>query len=256
MSSWVALRTEDGDDWANSSPSDVLTVAESVVSTFPNVEGRLGITLRPTVQGYPQTLAQLDRIGSFVVLLNGVRDRPWAKLAYQFAHELCHVLMDPLTWQQNDRFAWLEEALAEAASLFALRAMARAWQTAPPHPHWQSYHTQLASFADRRISNPAHARPDMRMLEWLESKQPELEAQFSVYPPAPLQREYNTIIARALLPVFEADPRTWRAVRYLHFRGRSEVVEIGDLLGRWRAACPTEDEAFIQHLANALLGTS
>src|SRR5207248_5516848 len=70
-------------------------------------------------------------LGQFVVRLN-VRGNLWARLAFQFAHEYCHVIADPTTWDRERRFAWIEEALCETGSLFALRSMARGWIANPP----------------------------------------------------------------------------------------------------------------------------
>lgn len=58
----------------------------------------------------------------------------WCQLAYQFGHELGHVLCN--SWRRSDRptppSQWLEEALAEAFSLRGLGLLARSWERDPP----------------------------------------------------------------------------------------------------------------------------
>jgi hypothetical protein len=163
--------------------------------------------------------------------------------------------VDPRTWSREDRFAWFEETLCETASLFALRAMARVWACSPPYAPWQSYSAHLADYADDLMLAPEHTRSPVTTLpEWLKNKLPELKAQFSVMPPTLDQCQYNAIIAKELLPVFEADPRAWRTVRYLHFPNRPH--DLVDFFVRWRAACPAEDRPFVERVADVLLSSS
>jgi len=63
-----------------------------------------------------------------------VGERDWSKLAYQFGHELGHVLAN--SWGPQARPAppcqWLEEALVEAFSIRGLALLAESWERNPP----------------------------------------------------------------------------------------------------------------------------
>ncbi len=63
-----------------------------------------------------------------------VGERAWSQLAYQFGHELGHVLAN--SWQPYAKPAapcqWLEEAMVEAFSLRGLGNLARNWKQTPP----------------------------------------------------------------------------------------------------------------------------
>ena len=131
--------------------------------------------------------------------------------------------------------------------------MAKVWAVAPPFESWRGYSTKLAEFASARISKPQHTRPEGSLVvEWLTSKLPELEQELSVHPPAARLREYNTVIAKELLPVFEADPWAWRSVRYLHTSVPSEAERLVDFMHRWFLACPPEDRQSVGLLAQRL----
>lgn len=98
----------------------------------------------------------------------------WARYAYQFAHEFCHALAgyanDSRRVWRSARQAnkWLEEALCETASLFALRAMGRTWQTAAPYPNWKKYAAALTQYAQKRLDDPQHQLPaGATFAEWL-----------------------------------------------------------------------------------------
>ena len=55
----------------------------------------------------------------------------WPQYAYQFAHELCHVMTN-FDRVKEHRHKWFEESLCELASLFVLYRLAKAWAADPP----------------------------------------------------------------------------------------------------------------------------
>jgi hypothetical protein len=69
---------------------------------------------------------------AWIIVDIGARD--WCKLAYQFGHELGHVLCN--SWQRNAKpqppCQWLEEALVEAFSIRGLGLLAASWERDPP----------------------------------------------------------------------------------------------------------------------------
>jgi hypothetical protein len=198
-------------DWGGAELANVEAVARSVAACFSGFgQESIAILLEPASDegSQPMTLFAKNAAGEFVVRLN-VRGNLWARLAYQFAHEFCHVLANPTTFT-FDRFTWIEETLCETGSLFALRSMAKTWAVDPPYPNWRDYASSLADYAAKRISEPAHClTPGQPFPDWLAGRLPYLEAN-------PGLREDITIIAKELLPLFEKDPSRWRALRYLH----------------------------------------
>jgi hypothetical protein len=67
-------------------------------------------------------------------IITDVGERDWCRLAYQFGHELGHVLAN--SWQPEavpqPPCQWLEEALVETFSLRGLRLLADSWAILPP----------------------------------------------------------------------------------------------------------------------------
>ena len=59
------------------------------------------------------------------------RDTYWCQYVYQFAHELCHVMIN-FDRHRAHKHRWFNEALCELASLFVLHGMTPAWIEAPP----------------------------------------------------------------------------------------------------------------------------
>jgi hypothetical protein len=83
---------------------------------------------------------------AWVIVDIGPRD--WSKLAYQFGHELGHVLCN--SWARDAKPAvpcqWIEEALVESFSLRGLALVANSWQEDPPFPGDSGFATALRRY--------------------------------------------------------------------------------------------------------------
>jgi hypothetical protein len=170
--------------------------------------------------------------GEEVVWLN-THGTHWAQLAYQFAHEFCHVIADPKTMPWDD-FLWIEESICETASLYALRCMAKTWAVEPPYPNWREYAAKLEEYATERMARPEHCLPEgVQFAAWLADRLPLLASDAG-------RRADNTIIAKQLLPVFEAEPAGWRAVRFLHSWERQAGATLASFFAGWALACPPD----------------
>jgi hypothetical protein len=242
----VTVRVVDG-DWGGASLADIKAVADSAIGAFLQVLANYpptNIALQPTAteNDVPMALAEKNENGEFVVLVNA-RGNLWARLAYQFAHEFCHVLGDSTTWAE-DRFAWVEEVLCEAASLFALHSMASAWSTNPPYPNWRAYSSCLNDYAEGEVSSFTTLQAEL--IPWLAERLPYLEAD-------PRIRRDNGAIAVRLLPLFEASPAAWRVMRHLHGFERSKDLGLAGFIQAWCSSCPEDDRILVRQFA-ALLG--
>jgi hypothetical protein len=242
----VAIHASDG-DWGGAHLSDIEAVARSAADGFAafDEDEVIDITLESTANedDPPMTLSGTGP-GRSVVRLN-VRGNLWARLAYQFGHEYCHVLADPMTHStdRERRFAWIEEALCETGSLFTLRSMTKEWAANPPYPSWREYSSSLAKYEAEHVSDPTRSLPPgARFSDWLDDRLPLLEAD-------PFRRDDNTIVAKELLHVFESDRAAWRAVRVLHSAPRSSEASLAGFLDAWARACSAENRQGVGSIA-------
>ena len=143
----LELRLDKG-VWGEDDPDDVKAVLRStgreLLRYFP------GRTL-PAIhvkRGGPITLFDRERDGTIVMKIDA-QDSYWSQYAYQFGHELCHVLCRYREAETGNK--WFEESLCETASLFVLRRMAESWKTDPPYANWKGYAPSLAGYAEKRI---------------------------------------------------------------------------------------------------------
>ncbi len=193
---------------------------------------------------HPQT-DSIRAVGNRIAIGLTARDNHWAQYSFQFAHEFCHVLANysnssrPLVRYPRHANLWLEESLCETASLFALRAMGRSWQTNPPHPAWREYAVWLDSYAKERLALAKNRLPPGTQFSvWFRENQ-------SVLRRSPTERSRNTIIAAQLLPIFEAEPRGWEALAFLNSPSTDPKSSLTQYLAQWRSRCPQGLRSFV-----------
>ncbi len=169
----------------------------------------------------------------------------WAQYAYQFSHELCHHLCRSDGDPNKRAHLWLEEALCEVASLFALRRMADAWEAAPPYPNWAPYAESLRKYAAERLAE-SPLRPEAQPLaEWYARNRPALTRQ-------PMDdRTLQLAVAAALLPLFEARPARWAALHWLNADTPREPRSFRGHLAAWRRQAPRGHAPTIEAIAAA-----
>ena len=170
----------------------------------------------------------------------------WAQYAYQFSHEICHVL----SGYENDYQGnlWFEETLCEVASLYCLRRMSVEWRTNAPYENWKSFSPALRDYTDDigrnrkdyleiiRTGLPTYYRKHARHLSTNAT-----------------DRKKNGAMALVLLAAFERQPRHWNAIRWLNSSPSPGDETFVQYLSKWQAAVPGEHAGFVSSLA-ALYG--
>jgi len=113
---------------------------------------------------------------AWIVVDIGSRD--WCKLAYQFGHELGHVLCNswgPLA-KPTPPSQWFEEALAEAFSIRGLGLLAAAWRANPPFPGDAPFAEFIRQYRQDLIDDYRKAPSPMTdVATWFRTRRRELE---------------------------------------------------------------------------------
>lgn len=239
-SGWGSARREDIEFVLNAVADELLTQLPRNLSA--------PIVVRHT-EGNPVALYQRGPDGEYVVHLHA-RDQSWPLFAYEFAHELCHILsnyaenLGPGARRHNQ---WFEEALCETASLYVLRSLATRWEAEPPSPAWAAQAPQLRAFADRLVAEDHRQLPaDTGLASWIATHEDRLRRD-------PYLRDKNEVVANVLLPLFERQPAGWEAIRYLNLSPADGRNRLQDYLRNWYANCPDEHRRFIADVL-ALVG--
>jgi hypothetical protein len=164
-----------------------------------------------------------SRIAWIIVDIGG---RDWSKLAYQFGHELGHVLAN--SWGPQARPAplcqWLEEALVEAFSIRGLSLLADSWERNPPFAGNASFSAAIRCYRFKLIAGYSK-RGDP-------ASEAELGSWFRRTRAAPDARQGLDAIQGPAIRAIVAELESERA----------KVADIG-ALNRWplRSAVPLED---------------
>jgi hypothetical protein len=176
----------------------------------------------------------------------------WSQFAFQFAHEFGHALAGHSNdWHKpwiRGRKAnhWLEESLCETASLFALRAMGKSWQTTPPFANWKAYAPHLTEYAEDRIRKVAKELPDgQSFAEWFAANEPAMRQNSTL-------REKNEVVAIQLLPLFEATPSGWESVTFYNLGKRDPNKSLAAQLADWSENVPDEQTKFVNQISKVL----
>ena len=127
--------------WGRGRKESIETVLNAVADELlPRLPSGLTAPIVVThTDGPPMALYGRGPGGEFRIRLHA-RDENWHLYAYEFAHELCHVMSNhdahPAGSPPRRDNQWFEETLCETASLFTLRHLAQRWATEPPGPEW------------------------------------------------------------------------------------------------------------------------
>ena len=174
--------------------------------------------------------------GTYAWVVVDIGERAWTQLAYQFGHELGHVVAN--SWQAKATpggpCQWLEEALVEAFSLRGLGRLASAWRATPPFAGDQAYGQAIADYRDnvleedRRLGAAQGGLGDLAA--WFKRNRTAAEAGGGL-----------NLCARALVPTlvaaYEQAPAWLEGLGALNrWPGRARLP-ISYYLGLWEASC-------------------
>jgi hypothetical protein len=151
---------EVGGDWDGSLPHSALVVVspmrEACLSGVRLVSDRQAERIRVDnhAREPPHIWLHFDR-APFAWIVVDIGPRDWSKLAYQFGHELGHVMCNIWSPEGNSAeppaAAWLEEALAEAFSIRGLGLLADRWAITPPFPGDSAFAGAIRQYRDNLV---------------------------------------------------------------------------------------------------------
>jgi hypothetical protein len=171
---------------------------------------------------------------AWIVVTIGERD--WCKLAYQFGHELGHVLANSWGPHSEPRrpCQWLEEALVEAFSLRGLEKLADSWAERPPFANDAPFASAIRQYLSAAIENYEKVAfsqmPDSRPDAWFRQYRSSLENDGGITGPA-------QAVVTTILRELETDARSIEDLGALNrWVGRSSVP-IEQYVHLWQKSC-------------------
>jgi len=219
------------DGWGDALARDVAAICSSTAETILRVI-QPESTKEPTIlivpgDKVPMVIAHRGPSGEYVVLLTA-RDKHWSQFAYQFSHELGHVLCGDLSPDQPQQ--WFEEAFCESLSIWALEEMGNHWQTKPPYVNWKDYAPHLSSYA-KDVRDRVQTSDEISV--WYQKNREALSR--NAY-----DRDSNLILAKHLATVAQKDTKFYQSFYYLRRRVDPALASMEGVLGNWLDSCPEE----------------
>jgi hypothetical protein len=243
----IVIRVSDNKGWGNTDVEDIesllYSIANDLLRYVPNKR------LKPIKVEYdktgPETLYRFSSKGEFIIHLSA-QGNSRAQLAYQFSHELTHVLIrDESEKEKESPNQWFEESLCVTASLFTLRRMSETWKTSPDSI-MKNYAPSLRKYADNQISKKGRQLPtDMTFAQWYKKNESELK---SADVRSPEARNKQFIIASKLLPIFEKSPSLWESVSYLN-KKKSGSSNFQNYMNNWYTSAPKKYGQLIRDIS-------
>ncbi|MCY2971612.1 MAG: hypothetical protein NTZ30_13195 [Planctomycetota bacterium] len=247
LSEQLVFRIEAG-GWGDASPEDIRRVLEStgreLLKHIPqNKIIRIHVVASDTV---PQVDFKRAANGEFTVRL-AVKGRFWAQLAFQFGHELGHIVSHYERINDNkigNENKWFEETVGEAASLFVLARMADTWKTDPPYMNWKSFAPALKEYLDKLLKDTEIPVVE-KMPQWFNDNRPALKAD-------PHLRERNRVVAIHIFKMLERDPSQWEAFRYLNLGRPDATNSFESFLENWYFSAPKKNKGVVKEVVDLL----
>lgn len=175
-----------------------------------NPDDNIPVNILHSPFGYPMC----SNVGDFRIIFLATKDNFWCQLAYQFAHEYCHHLINGPMDGENISSFWFEESICELSSIYFMRKIAQRW-IEENTPILNAYASSVLSYCENNWSCilqvndlPSRIHDNMSVL---------LEPNY--------HRDMYKVIAKSLYPIFEEYPDMWMLLPYLK---RVSQDEYGD----------------------------
>ena len=164
-----------------------------------------------------------------------IGERDWSKLAYQFGHELGHVMAN--SWQPHAKpkppCQWLEEAMVEAFSVRGLGRLAESWKRDPPFAGDNAFGSAIADYR-QNITRRYTVLADQQGLTrdpaaWFADHRGEIEV--------PGLNQFAQAASLTILGEYERAPSCVEALGALNRWPGRTAVPIDDYFRQWQASC-------------------
>lgn len=230
-----------GGDWAGSLPASALTVVERMravsLARVPLISPRQPVRLRVDNHrdGPPHVWLHFDDDPTGWIVVD-VGERDWSRLAYQFGHELGHVLAN--SWRRDALPAagsrWLEEALVESFSLRGLELLAQSWESNPPWPGDAPFGAAIRRYKDNQLrvyASYAAAQGELAQPKaWFRERQAALEASGGL-------SETCEALIPFLLAELAGDPTRVGEIGALNLWPERSSLPLPTYLDAWEKSC-------------------
>jgi hypothetical protein len=226
--------------WGDSSPSDAAAVIsrmrQACLSGLRLLSDHQPERLRVDDEssGPPHIWLHSDNPTTAWIVVD-VGTRAWSQLAYQFGHELGHVMCNSWMWKAETPppSRWLEESLVEAFSMRGLGLLADEWERNPPFPNDSRYGQALRNYRQNlgeKYRKAAEPQSETELAAWVRTNRALLDGAVGL-------GDYAAPAILAVLKEMEADPGCVEDLGAVNRWPQRSSVPLEDYLRLWLTSC-------------------
>ena len=226
--------------WGGSSPNDAAAVIsrmrDACLSDVRLLSDHQPDRLRVDDQtsGPPHIWLHSDNPTTAWIVVD-IGTRAWSQLAYQFGHELGHVLCNSWMWKVETPppSRWLEESLAEAFSIRGLGLLADSWERNPPFPNDSRYGQALRNYRRDLIEKyrkGGGAELGINLADWWVSNRARLDTTTGL-------ADYAGPAILAVVNAMDADQACVEDLGAVNRWSQRSAIPLEDYLRLWRSSC-------------------
>ena len=164
-----------------------------------------------------------------------IGERDWSKLAYQFGHELGHVMAN--SWQPHAKpkppCQWLEEAMVEAFSIRGLGRLAESWKRDPPFAGDNAFGDAIADYRHNIIQQYSELADKQGLTHgpatWFADHRSDIEV--------PGLNPFAQAACLTILAEYDRVPSCMEALGALNRWPERTGVSIEEYFREWQASC-------------------
>jgi hypothetical protein len=184
--------------------------------------------------GWPAVWLHADG-SSMAWIIVDIGQQDWSKLAYQFGHELGHVMAN--SWQPHAKplppCQWLEEAMVEAFSIRGLGRLAESWKQNPPFAGDNAFGDSIFGYRQNIIQDYTTLVNQQGLghdpVKWFSDNRGEIEK--------PGLNSFARAFSLFILGQYERAPSCVEALGALNRWPGRTGVPIEDYFWEWAASC-------------------
>lgn len=184
--------------------------------------------------GPPAVWLHQDDTNTAIIFVD-VGERAWSQLAYQFGHELGHVISN--SWESNAKpyapCQWVEETIVESLSLYGLGILAADWERRPPFPNDGGYGKHIKDYRDDIIAQYSRLASEQGLNNtdyWFSKHRQSLEEFVGL-------SQFAKAAVSAVLPAISENRALLEDVGALNRWPERAALPLNDYIKRWRLSC-------------------
>ena len=192
------------DEWGDALVGEYRRVVSDIVLEYEQLGHNPDDNIPVIILHSPFDYPMCSNVGDHRKIFLATKDNFWCQLAYQFAHEYCHHLINgPMDGEKISSF-WFEESICEMSSIYFMRRIAQKW-IANNTPILNVYAFSVLNYCE---DNWACAPMVNGLSSWIHDN-------ISILSEPNYHRDMYKVIAKSLYPLFASCPTIWKLLPYL-----------------------------------------